>query len=243
MPAQVYPERYFEVQLLFAEKVADMAQLSLAETVLNYTACYKMLGIDGTFDAAQPDWQAFIQGLREPEQYTPWAYQTYLARYPIIPKFTDSPCWGCFTYDYYAEQEMVRLHFSNQDDSAYGALSHERRATRIAELRLMFQHIQAAHPEARWVHGGSWLYNWESYRRLFPPAFGQSATVEPPALQFRGLWGQFLRHTWQVNEEMAADFLQRVQRLQTLEGIADCFPYQVLATDGTLQDFYAFYQI
>ncbi|HEY7347236.1 MAG TPA: hypothetical protein VH599_02870 [Ktedonobacterales bacterium] len=240
---QVYPERYLEVQLLFARKVAEVARLSLAEAVLHNTAIYKILGIEGQFDAAQPAWQSYIQGLQGTRQDTAWAYQTYLTRYPNIPKFTDFPHWGCFAYDYYPERLAIRLHFSNQDTSSCGALSHERRSVRVAEMRAMFQYIRDAHPQARWVSGGSWLYNWDAYRRLFPPTFGQSARVDSPHLQFRALWGQFLRHTWQVNEEMAADFLQRVQRLRALEGIADCFPYQVLVTQGELQDFFAFYQV
>ncbi|HEY7356943.1 MAG TPA: hypothetical protein VH590_10775 [Ktedonobacterales bacterium] len=241
--AQVYPEGYFKVQLLFAQKIANVARIPPAEAILNYTAFYKMLGMEGAFDATQPEWRAFIDGLREPEQHTAWTYQTYLARYPRIPKFTDFPHWGCFAYDYHPDRQAIRLHFSNQDISGYGALSHERQAARMAELRLMFHHIQGAHPDAKWVNGGSWLYNWEAYRRLFPPAFGQSARVDEPHLQFRALWGQFLRHTWQANEEAAADFLRRVERLQTREGVADCFPYQVLVTQGALQDFYEFYQV
>lgn len=239
----VYPERYFEVQLLFAQKIAEVAQIPLAEAVLNYTAFYKMLGIDGQFDTTQPDWQAFIQGLRGTAQDTEWVYHTYLARYPRIPKFTDSPHWGCFAYDYRPARLAIRLHFSNQDTSPYGALSHERQAARLAELRAMFHHLRAEHLQAEWVIGGSWLYKREAYCRLFPPAFAQSARVDEPHLQFRALWGQFLQHTWQVNEEVAADFLQRVQRLQTLEGFEDCFPYQVLLTQGALQDFYTFYQV
>ncbi len=241
--AQVYPERYLEVQLLFAQKIANVARIPLAEAVLNYTAFYKMLGMDGAFDAANPEWQAFNEGLQEPAQYTAWAYQTYLARYPRIPKFTDSPHWGCFAYDYHPDRLAIRLHFSNEDTSPYSALSHLRQATRLAELRTMFRHVREEHPQARWVKGGSWLYNWEAYRRLFPPTFGQSVRVDEPHLQFRALWGQFLRHTWQVNEKLAADFLQRVQHLQTLEGIAACFPYQVLVTQGALENFFEFYHV
>ncbi len=243
--AQMYPERYFAVQLLFAQKVADLAQLPLAEAVLNYTAIYRILGIEGPFDAAQPDWQAHLQGLQGTDQDAAWSYQTYLTRYPRIPKFTDFPHWGCFAYNYLPDRQVIRLHFSNQDTSPDGALSHQRKEVRLEELRVMFQQIQSAHPDAKWVKGASWLYNREAYRRLFPPAFGQSASVDSPLLhvQFRALWGQFLRHTWQVNEEMAGEFLQRVQRLQAMEGIADCFPYQVLMTQGALQDFWEFYGV
>jgi hypothetical protein len=219
--------------------------MPLDEAVLKYTALYRILGIEGQFEAAQPEWQAFIQGLKASDEDAAWAYQWYLARYSAIPKFTDFPHWGCFSYNFHPDRQVIRLHFSNQDTSPYGVLSHERQETRMMELRLMFQHIQGAHQEAHWVNGGSWLYNWEAYRRLFPLAFGQSAKTDPAQLNlpFRALWGQFLRHTWQVNEEVAGDFLQRVQRLQTLEDIADCFPYQVLSTRGALQDFYTFYQV
>lgn len=242
---QTYPERYFEVQLLFAQKVAEVAQIPLAGAVLGYTALYKILGMEGQFDAEHPDWRSYLQSLHGASQDTAWTYQTYLTRYAHIPKFTDFPHWGCFAYDYLPERLAIRLHFSNQDTSAYGVLSHQRQAARMAELSAMFQHIRAEHPQAKLVYGGSWLYHWEAYRRLFPPAFGQSARIDPAQLnvQFRALWGQFLRHTWQVNEEVAGKFLQRVQRLQALEGIADCFPYQVLVTRGMIEDFFDFYQV
>lgn len=89
--AQVYPERYFEVQLLFARKVAEVGQIPQSDAILNYTSYYKMLGMEGDFDATQIAWQAFIEGLQEPSQQVAWTYHTYLARYPRIPKFTDSP--------------------------------------------------------------------------------------------------------------------------------------------------------
>jgi len=117
MQAQMYPERYFAVQLRFAQKVAEVAQMPLAEAVLNYTAIYRILGLKGQFDASHPDWQAYIQGLQGTDQDAAWTYQVYLSCYPRILKFMDEPHWDCFTYDYRPDRLAIRLHFSNQDAS------------------------------------------------------------------------------------------------------------------------------
>lgn len=243
-PLQIYPKRFFELQLIFAQKVAQLSRQPLAETVLQYTGLYRLLGLDWSLDPTHPVWQAYLQETQRACMDADRTYQFYLQRYHEIPRFTDQAHWGCFAYEYHADTQAIRLHFSSQDTSGYGALSSHQRAVRIAELRAMFRHIQQAHPGATLVHGGSWLYHRESYRRLFPTSYGQSAqVVETPSFAGRALWGQFLRGDWQVNEETTSLFLQHVGRLEEVERCVQCFPYPVLKTAYPILAFYAFYGI
>lgn len=165
----------------------------------------------------------------------------------MIPKFTDERHWGCFAYEYrstyHTHTNVAHLHFSNQDDSGFGALSRERMSTRLAELRAMFANVAEHEPRATMVCGGSWLYNRAAYRRLFPPAYTASPVVDEPHFQFRALWGQFLRHDWTVNEEMATRFLERVAGMSGEGQIASCFPHQVLLTACPIAEFFSFYGI
>jgi hypothetical protein len=112
---------------------------------------------------------------------------------------------------------------------------------RKSELQAMVSDVHKSHPEAEWVIGGSWLYNLEAYRRLFPASFGQSATPDEPHIQFRALWGQFLRSDFSLAPDRAALFLARVGALTDIQGYADCFPFQVMLTRAPMSDFLDFY--
>lgn len=106
----------------------------------------------------------------------------------------------------------------------YGSLSHHRIEVRTSELRAMFQQIKQRHSDAVLVQGGLWLYHWESYRRLFPPAFGQSAQKENLfTLTGRNIWGQFLRRNGSVHQKTMSLFLGRVSQLERVEGYPQCF--------------------
>lgn len=243
-PANVYPSPYFALQLTYAEKIATLLGRPFDDVLLEYTSIYKILGIEGDFDAGQPSWQVALQ-LAHGTDAANGLYHFYLSRLDVIPQFTDEPHWGCFAYNYRPTYEththVVRLHFSNEDVSTYGALSRERMPARLAELAAMFTHIAAHEPQATTICGGSWLYHREAYRRLFPPAFTTSPIIDEPHYQYRALWGQFLRHDWTVNEETATRFLERVAGMSDEGQIASCFPYQVLLTACPISAFLDFY--
>jgi len=197
--------------------------------------------VDGSFDPDQAAWQAYLRGLRGEDSDATWTHHLYLQRRDQVPTFNGERLWGCFSYDYLADRRTIGLHFSHQDTSGDGPLSQQRRAMRMDELRAMFGHIKQAHPDAASVAGGSWLYNREAYRRLFPASYIGSARVGIPGFSFRNIWGQFMRHDWQVYEDLAALFLKRVGQLRDVEHALECFPYQVLDVQGPIEDFYAFH--
>lgn len=242
----VYSKPFFELQLVFAQKIADLSQQPLDQVLLRFTAFYRILGLDWSLDSTNPVWQAYIQGLQQAQasNQVDFTYQFYLQRYPTIPKFSDEEHWGCFAYGYNPETRAIYFHFSSEDTSPYGPLSHHRIDIRKSELRMMFQQIHQRHPEALLVQGGTWLYNWESYKRLFPQAFGQSAKIQKmPGLFGRALWSQFLRRGWSIHQETMSLFLQRVGQLERVEDYPDCFPYPVLLVEAPIQLFYEFYAV
>lgn len=244
MPTIPYPQDFFAVQLTFAQKMSEVGPQAYSEAVLHDTAFYRILGLDWNLDPADPVWQTYLLGLNQREQDVEWTYRFYLSRFAnILPYY--KPRWGCFMYEYHADSRVIHLHFSNLDASGYGPLSTLRKEARVAELQSIFLHISEKYPEAEIVKGGSWLYNREEYTRLFPPAFGQSARSEPaqPQLLGRSLWGQFLRHNNQMNERTTALFLEHVGQLREAEKYVQCFPYQVMFTEASIERFYEFYGV
>jgi hypothetical protein len=238
----VYTEPFFELQLVFAQKIADLSQQPFHEVLLYFTAFYRIFGLDWSLNPDNLVWQAYVQGLQKANDQATYTYEFYLQRYPAIPKFTDDEHWGCFTFEYKPELKVIKLHFSNEDKSIYSPLSHQRVTMRKTELSTMFQQIQQRYPDAAQVQGGSWLYNWEAYKRLFPPVFGQSAQQQKkPGLAGRAIWSQFLRRGWSIHEETVSLFLQRVSQLERVEDYPQCFPYPVLLTNAPITIFYEFY--
>jgi len=240
----LYPPGFFSLQLIFARKISLLSQRSYQDIVLNMTAFYRILGLDWSLDPQNPIWQAYVKGLHQVDinADTNWSYQFYLERSDQLPTY-DNQHWGCFGYEYRSERRLIHLHFWNLDESGYGPLRHQRKETRLAELRSMFSHIKRMHTEAMGVHGSSWLYNLEAYQRLFPVEFGLSANTDSPHLVARSLWGQFLRYDWRLNDERAEVFLDRLNRLEEEQQYAQCFPFQVLITQASIELFFAFYGV
>lgn len=236
------PLSFFDLQLTFAKKMAQLTQQSYPETLLHMTAMYRILGLDWSLDPYNSVWQAYLKGLHQEGADTAWSYQFYLERADQIPSY-ERPRWGCFSYEYWSERQVIHLHFANLDGSGYGPLSHQRKEARLADLWSMFMHIKGMHPDVRAVHGSSWLYNLEAYRRLFPIEFRDSAKADTPRIIARSLWGQFLRYDGRLNGERTAIFIGRLKRLDDEHKHAQCFPYQVLLTEAPIALFYAFYGV
>lgn len=237
-----YTQAFFALQLAFAQKMAELGEYPFPESVRRNTAMYRILSLDWSLDPAHPRWQAYIQGLPLQGDTSTWTHRFYMENVEDIPEYT-LPRWGCFSYDYTPETGVIHIHFGNLDGSGYGPLSHQRREARLAGLWSMFSHIKRFHPEARLVQGSSWLYNREAYTRLFPHEYAQSARPSEISLIGRGLWGQFLRYTGEVNEPLVAQFLENVQQLTSADDCSACFPYQLLLTEAPIEPFYALYGI
>ncbi len=87
----------------------------------------------------------------------------------------------------------------------------------------------------------SWLYNLDAYRRLFPISYLATAHAAAHRFQHMPLWGQFVDRHGAMKEPATRQFLARLERQSSLDGLERCFPLQALAVEAPVQDFYAFY--
>ena len=114
---------------------------------------------------------------------------------------------------------------------------------RLAELKSMFTHIKQGVSAPTTVTGASWLYNLGAYRRLFPPAYLATAQVGGHDFPYLPLWGQFIDHGGCVKEDLVAQFLECLDQQHDLAGIEQCFPFQVVHLESSIQEFYQFYDV
>jgi hypothetical protein len=232
---------FFDLNLQFARRVSEVTGQSFQSTLLGYTHLYLAFGIGRDFNAQNPVWQSYLNAMMngaDPAEYT---YRVYLEQLAKQPKERPENPFGCFFYALW-DGNRVRLHFHNAPGKR-GVLRKQKMPERIAELTSMFEHLKQIMPAASTVVGGSWLYNIEAYRRLFPPSYLETAKVSDQEYQFIALWGQFVSYDGSVRQRMAKKFLEGIKNEKTLEGLKSRFPYQVFRVESPIEDFYAFYGV
>lgn len=187
---------YFAVQLLLAGRLATLSGLPFAEVVLRYTNLHRRFGL-GRADPDRPrlEWRRFaarLAELQEPRARLDWTVRCYAEAHP---ETSGGLRFGCFKFDPPDPDGVVRIHFSNRDADDVSPLAPAKAGRRRTELAGMCAFIGQHHPGSKVIKGGSWLYNLEAYRRLFPPAY--VASRETPAqvrLDGTSSWGQLLTH-------------------------------------------------
>ncbi len=238
----LYPRRFFEINLRFAQKVADLAGQPFDSALLHYTNLYIRFGLGWDLSATNTAWQEYVDGLQPAEDRVLWTYQFYLKRQQLAaPQAVPWP-FGCFSYTV-LDDHRIRLHFHNDEPPERSPLSKERMSHRLAELKRMFAHIKQEVNDPTSVIGASWLYNLEAYRRLFPPVYLATAQAGGHDFPYLPLWGQFIDHRGHVKEDLAAQFLERLDQQRGLSGIDKCFPFQVLHLESSILEFYQFYGV
>jgi hypothetical protein len=237
-----YTRSYFDLQLRFAARVAALSRMPLARVLLDYTNLYVRFGIGRAFDATQPVWRDFLAGVEREADLLDWTCEFYRTRLPDAgPPAVVASC-GCFSYARLGD-DRIRLHFQNAEEAGRSPLGAERREHRLADLRALFAAVRQREPRPPRVVGASWLYNLPAYRRLFPEAYLATAVETPPRFRNMPMWGQFLDRHGEVRQAVAEPFLRRVSGQVSVEGLARCFPFQVLALEAPASVFDAFYQL
>ena len=239
-----YSKEFFDLQLRFAEKAAQLTRQPLSETIANYTAFYVLFNLGTHLDWEHPVWKDYVAGLNPADDIGEWTYQIYRQQRQKEPVSDGQKTWGCFAYNYHqGDRRIIRLHFNNRDESGQGPLSRQRQFARIAELSAMFRDIQNTTPEVQLVRGETWLYNRRQYTRLFPSKYSESPQVVEPGFQYRALWGQFVQSNGQLQPQLVTSFLQNLAHQQDTHNLGQCFPLQVLRVECEIAAFYAFYGI
>ncbi len=241
---------YAAIQIRFAEEMAARSGKPLAETLLFYTNIHRRLGL-GVAGKAPPSetWSRFVDGVERltHDQRVARAFDTLSAHVDgsaiLLPGRIGFGCFACEPPD---DDGMVRIHFGNRDRGLrdVGPLHHTRMQARREELTAMFGYLAREHPGVRYVNGGSWLYNIEAYRRLFPPAFADSRDPGdgPPYIHGMSSWGQFIDHRGRVRAQVRDAFYANFDTLDP-ERPHLTFPLQVLFTTAPFDAFRAEYGV
>ena len=240
-----YAKEFLTLQIRFAQKIAETSNQALADILIDYTILRTLFNLRVSHDIPHPLWDAFITGLELSDNSEDWTYDFYLQRMAVNRDVSDDRrFFGCFSYVYpWRGTKKLRLHFENRETSDFGALSKERMTLRKSELSAMFRYIQVNHPDVETVRGGSWLYNIQAYLRLFPPDYVKTAKPVGYETTFWALWGQFVARNGSIREPAASQFLECLGKQQTIEGCLQCFPYQVLRPECSIEIFYNFYNL
>lgn len=236
-----YARAWFELQLEFAQKVADVTGLPLFQTLLEYTNLYVRFGLGREFDPAQPRWRQYLAGLESTRDHGAWTHEFYRQQpEATVPGLMATS--GCFSFATLGDGR-VRLHFRNIDPDDCSPLALERLELRQSELSSLLTTINAGYQKLPRVVGASWLYNLSGYRRLFPPAYLTTARVLTKRFQSMPLWGQFLDRHLQVRPAARAEFLQRLALVSHADQLDQCFPLPVLTLEASALEFHDFYRI
>ncbi len=237
-----YAKAYFDLQLQFAQAVTRLSGLPLARTLLEYTNLYIRFGLGRAFDPAHPTWHEYLAGLQDTNDGRGWTYRFYLTRpHPMVPPDAVA-AFGCFSYTQLSN-DRIRLHFHNAETDGRSPLAIERLGQRQADLAALFEHLKRTVRQPVQVVGRSWLYNLEAYRRLFPVSYLATAHVIHHRFQHMPLWGQFVNRHGEIRESMTRQLLDRLERQSSLDGLDQCFPFQVIALEASALDFYESYGV
>ncbi len=234
---------YFALQLAFADHMSPLAGLPLDEAMGRYTNLRRRLGLGEPHEPPSPGWTAYLAGLSaagSPEGRLDWTHATFLSGPPEPARVNP---FGCFRCDPPDERGAVKIHFTNQEvGETVSPLNRARIDRRLAELRAMFAFVRETYPAAASILGGSWLYNLEAYRRLFPVEYGASRTRPAGEIRLSGTstWGQVLDHREAVKPEVRDRFLRNWRDLDPARPWL-AFPLPALWTQAPIGLFYAFY--
>jgi hypothetical protein len=241
-------ERYrdfFDLQLRFAEAIAERTSMPIAASVLLYTNFHRRFGLgDVTPDGPRPPWREYAQELSRlgtHGQRAGWTQAFYAQAPEERPAFPDQ-VFGCFDFHADGESEVVRLHFYNRDP--LGPLINARAAERQRELARLFACIKERFSHVTQVEGRSWLYGTEAYRRLFPEAYVGSRVAMENDRRFQGMarWGQFLDRHCNIKPALKEAFLHNVDRLD-LGRLWEAFPLPSFRVSAPIDCFYRSYGI
>ena len=237
---------YFEVQLRFAARMAELADLSLGEAAYRHTNLSRRFGqgIPVLTPPTEP-WLAFTARL---EAAGSLAEQVALSQ-AMFRSAADEALplpgqerFGCFAFEP-PKDGVVKIHFNNKDtDEAGGPLTSTKVGRRRAELAAMTRRIAERHPEATHISGRSWLYNLEAYRRLFPPEYvaSRAAASGPVHLTGTSSWGQMIDSREAVRPTLRDALVANLADLDP-DAPWTAFPLRVLAVQAPVMTFVRFY--
>jgi hypothetical protein len=242
MAAAEVSRGHFDLQLHFAETLAAKKPMPLVEAITFHTNLHRRFAYGNlSKQPADPDFLALADRLAALPDHAARLDLTVAAfaerdEEGLPPHLFDFGCFRCEAPD---ERGHIRIHFGNRDsDDGLGPLDKSKTARRRDELTRMIRFVAGTYPHAKAVDGGSWLYNTEAYRRLFPPEFANSRTPleGPRSTHGSSSWGQFLDFRGNVKPDMSEKFMQNLKLLDPQRPWL-AFPLPVLMTTAPFEAF------
>jgi hypothetical protein len=233
---------HFDLQLHFAEALARKSTRPLVETLTFHTQLHRRLAYGNV--ARMPPAPGFLvlaeRVAAQPEHAVRLALIVSAFAERAAPAPPDGAIdQGCFRFETPDARGHVRIHFRNRDSTGeLGPLHPTKAAQRRTELAALVALLVQEHPEANSIDGGSWLYNLERYRRLFPVEFvaSRQPPVGPRMIHGGSTWGQFLDFRGAVRPAMRDAFLARLETLDPAQPWS-VFEHQALMTSAPLECF------
>jgi len=242
MAAAEHARGFFDLQLRYADVFAVRAGMPLDEAITWQTNLHRPFGYgnlskqapDATFLALVKDAAALPAPARLDRLVSAYAHL------PYDPWPDDRVRFGLhFACEAPTREGDVRIHFVNRAPMPeIGPLDPSQQDECRSDLTAMVRHIASAWPNAKAIIGGSWLYNTEAYRRLFPPAYAASRqpVAGPRATHGLSTWGQFLDFRGRVKPSIAEAFHRNLETLDVDRPWLS-FPYQVLTVAAPFEAF------
>lgn len=236
-----YPKEWFHLIIKYAEKRAEISNTDLIETIKSYTPVYYLIGnYDWELNKDSIYWKEFIQRVKEKEDLEEIIYDMYLKNYQEF----NHKWFGCFRYRYIEDENgdgIVKMHFLNDRTSKEGPLSSSQKENRLKELKNMFEDVKKNYPNAKYVKGGSWLYNLNAFKRLFPREYFVEMHSIHQKPQMLVIWGQFINSEWGIKKSEANEFLSKLEKANTERDLENVFELIELFPKCDIKYFYDFY--
>lgn len=220
-----YPIEYFEVQVIFTDKLKTFLKSDLDFIYRNYTSFYRR--ITGNYSEVD-DQISEIVTKYSGNGLVKRIYQLYLEK--GINKETDhgEKFFGCFGFTYDQKSRKIILHMRPLNFEHL--LAKENISKRIGEKRELFKYIEVNYPNAKYIVSASWITSLSAYQRLMPEAFFAGIKqLKYPDLKCRGdaSWGQFLNSDFTPKTELIQNFKENVEKADTVEELFDSFPIPI----------------
>lgn len=245
-----YPVEYFDAQIQFAVKWAELSGDDLEDALMSKTAIGRRLGFKDGIDQDGNDISGLLQGVQTAPEITSALYGRYISLDSCHYAEKDLSAKGrkFFSYDYYPENKQnsgintIKVHYENNSRGERSGLTRDLLTERQVELKAMITAVSAENPDAQEVIGGSWLYNMPAYAASFPREFTENmATLVPkelgseypgavPQMAFSGnsVWGQFVDKRGWANKERYDQFISGVDTATSLTELYEAIPLKPL---------------
>ncbi|HEC67077.1 MAG TPA: hypothetical protein ENI23_17510 [bacterium] len=235
----------FQLQVEFAKRAAELSGESLDESFMKYTSFYRRVGNnDWDFNPQSKAWLKFLDLVHSGKDPAKTVLELHVTDETPVANKENSLRFGSFRFSINEGKDTVNIHFRNLDKSGKGPLSGDRLKYRTQELGEMFKYVRENHPDVRTVKGGTWLYNYDAYRNLFPPEYTQNEKVEKvPFPRHMGIWGQLLDSSGGENKERVREFRKKIQKAKNIDELLQAFPFRMLYQEGDIEPFYEFYKV